>query len=145
MRTKEVFVTKSDGEIVNKKAVRVAWDSTPPNGKFLMKIEDKNKRSLSQNSYYWACVVPMVYAALRNEGYDDVKTEEDAHEIMKELFLKQQIASKKKGGEVLEFSRSTTDLNKEQFSEYLESIWRWAAEFLNTVIPNPGQSVDMFS
>jgi hypothetical protein len=37
MRTKEIFVTKSDGEIVNKKAVRQAWESVPPNGKFLIK------------------------------------------------------------------------------------------------------------
>jgi hypothetical protein len=90
-------------------------------------------------------VVPLVFEGLRDAGYDDVKSEEDAHEIMKGLFLKRQIGSQKKGGEVLEFSRSTTDLTKEQFSEYLEDIWRWSAEFLSVVIPNPGESISMFS
>jgi hypothetical protein len=145
MRTKEVFVTKSDGEIVNKKAVRQAWESVPPNGRFLMKIESKSKRSLPQNSYYWACVVPMIKEGLIYVGYDEVKTEEDAHEILKHLFLKQQIASTQKGGEVIEFTRSTTHLTKEQFSEYLESIYRWASEFLNIYIPEPNKQADLWS
>ena len=144
MRTKEIFVTKRDGEIVNKKAVRAAWDSTPPNGRFVMKIEDKNKRSLPQNAYYWSCVVPLVKDGLRDAGYDEIKTEEDAHEVMKHLFLRQQIGSEKKGGEVLEFTRSTTHLTKETFGEYLESIWKWSAEFLGVTIPNPGEQVEIF-
>jgi hypothetical protein len=143
VRSREVFVTKVDGEIVNKKAVRQAWDSTPPNGRFVMKIEDKNKRSLPQNAYYWACVVPLVKDGLRDAGYDDVKTEEDAHEVMKHLFLKQQIGSRKTG-EVIEFTRSTTTLTKELFNQYLEEIWKWSAEFLNVVIPNPGSQVEIF-
>jgi hypothetical protein len=141
---REVFVTKSDGEIVNKRAVREAWNSVPPNGKFLMKIEDKNKRSLPQNAYYWSCVVPMVREGLRDAGYDEVKTDEDAHEVLKHLFLKQQVGSEKTGGVMIEFTRSTTQLTKEMFNEYLENIWKWSAEFLGVVIPNPGQSVKMF-
>lgn len=139
-----VFVTKSDGEIVNKKAVRAAWDSVPANGRFLMTIEDKNKRSLPQNAYYWSCVVPMVKEGLRDAGYDEIKTEEDAHEVMKHLFLKQRVVNKETGEVVFELTRSTTSLTKELFNEYLESIWRWAAEFLNVVIPAPNTQMAFF-
>jgi RNA-binding protein YhbY len=144
MRTREVFVTKSDGQIVNKKAVREAWESTPPNGKFVMKIEDKNKRSLPQNAYYWACVVPLVKHGLREAGYDEIKTDEDAHEVMKHLFLKHQIGNKNTG-EIIELTRSTTTLTKELFNQYLEDVWKWAAEFLGISIPSPGQQSEMFT
>lgn len=143
MRTKEVFVHKRDGEIVNKKAVRMAWESTPPDGKFIMKIEDKNKRSLPQNAYYWSCVVPLVKDGLRDLGYDDVKSEEDAHEVMKHLFLKHQIGNKNTG-EVIELTRSTTSLTKEMFNQFLEDVWKWAAEYLGINIPNPGEQITIF-
>src|SRR5688500_16834866 len=122
----------------------MALDSTTSDGKIVMKIEDKNNRSLPQNAYYWSCVVPLVKDGLRDAGYDEIKTEEDAHEVMKRLFLRQQIGSAKKGGEVLEFTRSTTQLTKEMFNEYLESIWKWSAEFLNVNIPSPGQQATIF-
>lgn len=143
MRTREVFVTKSDGEIVNKKAVKEAWASVPPNGKFLMKIEDKSKRSLSQNSYYWACVVPLVKQGLRDVGYDEIRTNEDAHEVLKYMFLKKQIGSKHTG-EVIELTGSTAKLTKEMFSEFLENVWKWSAEYLGVVIPSPGEQVKIF-
>jgi hypothetical protein len=140
---KQVFISMADGEIVNKTTMRNAFADLP-NGRYLVKIERKNKRSLPQNAYYWACVVPMVKEGLRNIGYDEVKTEEDAHEIMKYLFLKRQIGSKETG-EMIEFTRSTTKLTTTLFSEYLESIYKWGAEFLGINIPAPSQPIEMFT
>lgn len=141
--TKELFITVSAGKCVN----RVQLDKfieTHPDGVHLLKSTRKDKRSNLQNAYYWACVVPMVKEGLRDAGYDDVRTNEDAHEIMKHLFLKIQIINKKTG-EFFETSNSTTKLNKAQFSEFLESVWKWASEYLNVVIPSPNEQVKMFA
>jgi hypothetical protein len=39
---------------------------------------------------------------------------------------------------------STTKLTRTEFCEYIEKIQRFAAEFLNVVIADPGQQVELY-
>lgn len=107
-------------------------------GDYLVKFEPRRKRTLNQNSYYWAVVVPIVKDALRDAGYDDVKTPDDVHMILKSTFLKKQIPNRKTG-EFLEVTGSTAELTTKEFREFIDEVGKWCAEYLSVCLPAPGQ------
>ena len=105
-------------------------------GKHLVTIKRIAKRSLSQNAYYWGVCVPMVKEGLIDAGFDEVRCNDDAHEIMKHVLLKRQMVSKQTG-ETFYLAGSTATITTTEFNLYLENICRWAAEYLSIVIPSP--------
>lgn len=107
-------------------------------GKYLITVKDLRKRSLPQNSYYWGVVVPLIKSGLREAGFDDVKTNDDAHLIIKHIHLKKEIVSKSTG-EVIDIAGSTTDLNVPEFMEFLDRVCKWSAEYLGVMIPIPNE------
>jgi uncharacterized protein YegL len=137
---KETYITITEKGIVNKQPF-INFLKSLGSGRFLIKAEKKDKRSLSQNAYYWKIVVPMVLDGLQDAGYN-VKTKFQSHEIMKELFLSEDIVNETTGERLTTITRSTADLNKEQFNKFFEEIWRWASEYLNIVIPEPNQQTE---
>lgn len=73
---------------------------------------DKARRSLDQNAYYWAYL-----EIIANETGHNA---DELHKLFKGLFLpKKQLKFKDK---IYMMSGSTADLNKPQFSEYLDKI-----------------------
>jgi hypothetical protein len=112
-------------------------------GRYYVKIEKKNKRSLPQNSYYFGVVVPMVKEGLYEIGYDNITHKEQAHKFLSEKFLQQESVNKKTG-EVIYITRSTTDLNTIEFNEYLEKCQKFGAEYLNIYIPSPNEQVELW-
>lgn len=127
----------SGGEIENKKAVRTLFE-TLKDGKWKLEASEINKRSLNQNAYYWLILTDYIQPALYSEGWGKIKTKEDAHEFVSDLFLKTKVWNEKTG-EVKELPRSTTELTKEEFNIYLNEIWQWAAEYLSINVPEPNQ------
>ena len=102
-------------------------------------IKKKNKRSTKQNSYYHGVVVAEVRHGLLEIGYQ--MTSDETHEFLKQKFNNTQIVNK--DGIVIDVPRSTTELNKSEFSEYVERIARFAAEYLSVVIPMPNQDLTL--
>ena len=91
--------------------------------------EQKNRRSLNLNSYYWAVVVRLV----SNEtGYDN----EEAHEILKSMFLRTRYQIK---GIWVDGMKSTTKLSNQEMTEYIEEIKRFASSSLGLYIPDPNE------
>ena len=84
-----------------------------------------------------------VFNGLRDLGFDEVQTKEDAKLVVKSLFLKKQIGSTETG-EVIDIIRDTSSLTKEEFNLLIEDVQRWAATFLNVVIPDPGTALQAF-
>lgn len=129
---------KQHGALANPKAIAELFNSLK-DGKYLLEINDYNKRSDAQNRYYFGLVVPLI-----QKGIDDLGTEltkEETHEFLKAKFNADEIqVADKETGEILYESipKSTTRLNKADFFAYIEQIQRWAAEFLNIEIPDPG-------
>lgn len=115
-----------------------------PEGKWMLKAEKKDKRSNQQNRYYWGCVIPLVKEGLREAGYDDIKTDEHAHEVLKHLFLKKEIKNNNTD-EVIQLSKSTTELNKLEFNEFIEEVAMWASSYLSIVIPEPGKQTEIWN
>ena len=102
-------------------------------------IKKKNTRSTKQNSYYHGVVVAEVRHGLLEIGYQ--MTNDETHEFLKQKFNNTQIVNK--DGVVIDVPRSTTELNTTEFSEYVERIARFAAEYLSVVIPMPNQDLTL--
>lgn len=140
---KETVIYKQSGEVTNIKAM-IALLNSLPDGRFLLTAKNINKRSLPQNSYYWKIVVPMVQEGLYNAGYSEVKSNEDAHEVLKHLFLKKKITNQVTD-EVIEIAGSTADLQTLEFNNFLEEVWQWASQYLGINIPEPNQQSKLFA
>lgn len=137
----EFILHIKEGQITNAKAVRKFFNELQ-DGRHLVKITSAKKRSLSQNNFYWGVVCELVKDALRDAGYREVKTKDDAHEIMKTLFLKKRIVNEVTD-EVIEVPGSTAGLTTVQFMEYIDEITKWAGEYLGLHIPEPASQSTM--
>jgi hypothetical protein len=91
-------------------------------------------RSLNQNAYYWAVVVPLIADAM---GEDDAET---THEVLK-YECNYEMRAIGKGGERREirYPLSTADLDTLAFEAYCERCRRFAAEFFSIYIPLPNE------
>jgi hypothetical protein len=125
--------------IHNKIALK-EWAAQNPGRNVLVKFEKRgSKRSIQQNSYYHSVVVQMVMMGLRDIGY--YMSKDETHFFLKGNFNRVQVPGK--GGLLMEMPGTTTQLNKIEFSEYIERIAQWAAEYLNVVIPPANADLTM--
>lgn len=131
-----------DKKILNPKAIKTLVESLK-DGKWKVEISTLDKRSLDQNAYYWLMLSDYVQPGLYNMGWSDVKTKEDAHFFCGNMFLKVKMVNEQTG-DVMERIRSTTDLSKMEMSAYWEDIWRWSAEYLGVVIPEPNSQFTLY-
>ena len=91
--------------------------------------EQKNRRSLNLNSYYWAVVVRLVSV---ETGYD----KEEAHEILKSMFLRTKYQIK---GIWVDGMKSTTKLSNQEMIDYIDEVKRFASSSLGLYIPDPNE------
>lgn len=138
---KEMVINIKNRTFVNKEELRQLLQSLN-DGKHLIRITVYTKRSLRQNAYYHGVVVPMVRQGLFDAGYDQVTENEDAHEILKHIFLKRKFISEQNGDEVV-VAGSTRKLTTVEFNEFIHQVTRWAAEYLGVVIPDPNSAYAM--
>jgi hypothetical protein len=116
------------------------WGRMNPNKQFTITIGKKgSKRSTQANRYYWGVVIAEVRLGFLNIGYE--MTAEQTHEFCKERF--NSITIENKEGVNINVPGSTTQMTKTQFSEYIEKIARFAAEFLGVTIPAANESLEM--
>ena len=104
---------------------------------FTFTLEKKrNKRSNEQNKYYWGVVVPLVKLGLTELG--NLVDTESTHDFIKSEFNYKEIVNKDTG-EVKKLPNSTTQLTKSEFSEMIERVKQWSAEWCNIYIPDAGE------
>lgn len=135
----EFFIHKQDGKFQNIKKLD-DYNKSLPDGRYKVTVEKSDKRSSQQNRYYWGVVIHLINQAFYDLGHE--LTAEETHEFLKAKFNHKEIVNSDTG-ELLQLPLSTTRLNKSEFSEYVEKIQRFAAEFLNTVIPDPGEQLEI--
>jgi len=90
--------------------------------------QKKKQRSNDANRYYWGVIVEIISEHI---GYD----REETHFNLKLKFASQPDAEK----DGMVRAKSTADMDTKEFSQYCDSIKRWAAEFLGVYIPDPGE------
>jgi hypothetical protein len=105
-------------------------------------VKKRGKRSLPQNSYYWSTVVFDITAELIRVG--NRTDRERVHEMLKRKFNPVYIYNA--DGEVIDVEGgSTVEMNKEEFSNYIEKVREWAATDLEITIPDPGTQPQLFA
>lgn len=76
----------------------------------------KSKRSSAQNRFYWSAIMSSLIKASAGTNYAKY-TAETWHEVLKEAFLRHRHPVSNRW-----YTRSTTDLSVDEFSQYLEDI-----------------------
>lgn len=138
----ELFVTISNQSVVNRgdlaNVIRNLMD-----GKYLFKIERKDKRTTQQNKYLHGVMLPVVRDALRDAGWNNIKTIDDAKDFIKIKFLKYDLVNEQTG-EVAEMYRNTSALTKLQFMELVQDVQIWLFDYFNIELPLPGEQASLF-
>lgn len=137
----EFFIHISGNEIANKAAVSKAFNEVKKaDGRYLVKISKASKRSSDQNRYFHGPMLDIVFQGLREMGFNDVKSKEDAKMIVKSLFLKRSFVNEDTG-EMIEYIKDTHALTKLEMNELIEDVIKWGAEYLNVQIPYPNEQL----
>lgn len=139
----EFFFYIKDNKIANPRIFKGVIGDLPDGG-YRCRIEKGKKRSNQQNAWYWGIVVHLVKEGLQHIGYREVKSNDDAHEILKALFLKRNIVNEE-NGEVITIPGSTQKLTTIEFMTYTDEITKWAAEYLGVTIPAPNEQLEFFN
>lgn len=105
-------------------------------------IRKKGKRSSQQNRYYFGVVLEEIRLAFLENGTR--VTAEELHTAFKAMFNPLPFANKD-GVQLLPLGGSTTEMNKDEFGNYLDRIIEWASKELQLAIPLPGTQTDMFN
>lgn len=127
-----------NGKVVNRKVVSNGFNLK--DGRYNVEITDYNKRSNPQNNYYWQILTDFIQPGLYDLGWREIKTKDDAHDFMREMFLKVKEVNEISGDERTRI-KSTTELSTTEFNVYLEEIAQFAAEFLGVEIPEPNSQL----
>lgn len=88
---------------------------------------EKSKRTKDQNRLYW-----MWLSCISEESGN---SRDDLHEFFKQKFLN--TYARVIYGEEVKCVQSTTELQTDEFTKYLENIQLWVAEELGITLPNP--------
>lgn len=140
--TIERYINVKDGLIENPFAV-TKQIADLPDGRYHLRIEPKNKRTLPQNKYVHAVLFPELSNAFIEQGYEPMNAEL-AKEVAKKLFLTVQIANHDTG-EAMEYVKHTSELTTIEMGEFIDSVIRFAAEKLSYVIPMPNEQTKLYS
>ena len=106
----------------------------------IVTIKKRGKRSTPQNSYYHAVIVECIRHRLIELG--NRITHEECHNEIKRKFLPEPLADEH-GQVIFEKAGSTTEMNKSEFSDFIERIREWAALTLGIDIPNADKSLSL--
>ena len=106
----------------------------------------RKKRTLSQNAWYWAVIVPMIADAA---GYEDTEDgHEETDEALKWRFLRRNNPERPIFGNTPQLLpaapvRSSTSLDTVEMAEYCEDCRRFAAQTWGLDIPDPKRAEPM--
>jgi hypothetical protein len=104
-------------------------------------IKKRGHRSTQQNRYLFGVVYAECRQAFLDLGYR--MNSDQVHKFFKREFLPEFIVDKD-GTVIGQWEGSSAELNKDEFSEYIERIREWAAENLNIDIPDADKSLSIF-
>lgn len=108
-----------------------------PIGTYKVTIVSASKRTLQQNAWFHA-ILPEILQGLRDVGFDEIKTTEDAKDIVKALFFKKTVSN---GSETFEVIEGTSKQTKINFAEKAEEIIKWASEYLGIDVAPPNEQL----
>jgi hypothetical protein len=123
----------------NTKAWKQYLNDLPP-GRYKVIIEQEDKRTGQQNKWLHS-ILPEIVMGLRGVGYNDVKTPEDAKDVIKAIFFKKEVTN---GTETIEVIQGTSKTSKLDFASKADEIIRWASEYLGIDVAPPSEQTEIF-
>lgn len=152
MKIEEFFITKEEKDLTANSWKRIGiYVSKLAAGTYKFTIEKGKRKTPPQHRYYFGGVCGFVKDVLRDCGYNEIKTNEDAHQVLKQLFLKEPIVNddgepllNAKGEPVYKVG-STKKMSTLEMNEYIEDIAQWLAEKHQAVLPAPNEQGKIFS
>lgn len=138
-----------DGKITLPKRLRAEVVASFEGELIRVVFERKKKvRTPSQNSYYWAVIVPMILDEMINLGYDEFQSGNKDHLQIVHEYLKNKFLPAKEvpdvNGVAIKLPPSSKNISTVEFMEFIDSVCKWAAECLNLRIPEPNEQLDFF-
>lgn len=135
----EFFIDIENGKIVQKRLIRVKFGKLI-DGQYKIKIEKASKRSLKQNAYLHAVLIPEVRKALENQGYR-IKDEVEAKQIFKAMFCTHKIENPNENSDlpIIHLVKDTSNMTKKEISELIDEVIQFCAEHLSWQIPYPNE------
>lgn len=107
----------------------------------------RKRRSLNQNDYYWAVIVPYILRGFIELGNNLQEGNPEhlklIHEFLKARFLQGEELHDANGMLHI-MPPTTTILTTTEAEEYYDQCRQFAAEYLNTVIPLPNEQVEIW-
>lgn len=104
-------------------------------------VKKKGKRSSQSNRYYFGVVVREIRERFKELGHR--VDSETVHEFLKQKFNAEKVVIPETA-EVIEIGKTTTEMNKDEFFEYVEQIRQWASAVLEIYIPDPNTQAKIF-
>lgn len=108
-----------------------------PDQEVVITVKKRGRRSNQQNAYYWAVIVQEIRTRFKELGHR--LTADEVHSYLKEKFNPVHLCDEH-GELIATFPGSTTEFNKSEMTDYIESIRQWAGEVLSLFIPDPSSS-----
>lgn len=101
-----------------------------------VEITKRSKRTTQQNRYWWSLMT------ILHKEHPAAMEKEDWHEVCKMKFLKRERVDEVTG-EVIEYLKSTTELDRTEFKELIEKLQIWASTSWGIVLPDPEQQTEI--
>ncbi len=139
MKKSSIIIRIEGGKLQDRK--KMVQLLSAPDGRYLVELSSLNKRSNQQNAYIHAVLFPEFKNALQGVGYN-IKSGEQGKEVCKKMFLTDRVVNEKTG-EVLEYTKHTAELTKEEMGIFIEDVIRFAAEEMNYQIPYPNEALTL--
>jgi len=114
----------------------INWLSRAKDGTYKLDIKlVRRRRTLDQNAWLWGCIHPLLRHALNAQGWE-FTNDEQVHEFFKAQMAHDEVINKHTG-EVIEFPKSTKDMDTLTFSTYCDQLRDYGRQFLGVEIPDP--------
>lgn len=136
----EFIIEKQDNKLWRNIKAYKQYLNDLPAGRYKVVIENEDKRTGPQNRWIHS-VLPEILFALRNQGFDEIKTTEDAKDLIKTIFFKKQVTN---GTETIEVIQGTSKTSKLDFTSRAEDIIKWASEYLGIDIAPPEKQLQIY-
>lgn len=116
------------------------WFAARKGKDFKMEIKlIRGQRSNPQNRWYWGCIVPTMQRLINQFGQNF--TADETHEYLKAEFNYKEIEVTE--GHFIKVPRSTTELDKTDFTVYADKIIAFAAQMFGENIPLPEEQLPL--
>ncbi len=138
--SREFIIRKNESNAWNNTSILWDYLKSLPEGKYKITVQKADKRTLPQNAWIHA-VLPLIRDGLREQGYNEIRTLDDAKDFIKTMFFKKAVTN---GIETVEIVQGTSETSKLDFASRAEDIIQWAHEYLGIDIAPPNHQFEFF-